>query len=93
MSMLQTESTNNDDNLITSADVIDASDTRSPICDYLRDKTVFVTGGLGFLGKLLVEKLLRCNVKKIYLLVRDKKGKSIFERLQILMEDPVSSAV
>lgn len=35
------------------------SDHKSPILDFYRGKTVFITGGTGFLGKLLLEKLLR----------------------------------
>lgn len=79
-----------DDNFITSSDMIEDVDTTSPIKDYLRDKTIFLTGGFGFLGKLLIEKLLRCDVKKIYLLVRAKKGKSLDERFEKLIEEPVS---
>lgn len=62
----------------------------SPIKEYLKDKTIFLTGGFGFLGKLMVEKLLRCEVKKIFLFVRAKKGKSIEERLEKLKSEPVS---
>lgn len=31
----------------------------SNISDFYRDKVVFVTGGTGFIGKIVVEKLLR----------------------------------
>lgn len=31
----------------------------SPVTDYLRGKTIFLTGGTGFLGYLFIEKLLR----------------------------------
>lgn len=72
------------------ADLLDSVDYHSPIKDYIKDKTVFLTGGLGFVGKLLIEKLLRCDVKKIYLLVRAKKGKSLVERFETLMSEPVS---
>ena len=82
-----------EDNFITSSDMLEENDTHSPIKDYLRDKTVFVTGGLGFIGKLLVEKLLRCDVNKIYLLARAKKGKSLEERFEKLMNEPVSLTV
>ncbi|KAG0487988.1 hypothetical protein HPP92_006799 [Vanilla planifolia] len=42
------------------------------IVEFLRDKTIFVTGSTGFLGKIFVEKVLRVqpNVKKLFLLVR-----------------------
>ncbi|XP_044260169.1 fatty acyl-CoA reductase 1-like [Tribolium madens] len=53
------------------------------ISDIFKDKTIFITGATGFLGKVLVEKILRCTeVKKLYLLVRSKKGKSPQERLE-----------
>ncbi|XP_047542490.1 fatty acyl-CoA reductase wat-like [Vanessa atalanta] len=51
--------------------------------------TVLLTGGTGFLGKLLVEKLLRScpDVKKLYLLTRPKKNKDILKRLQEQFDD------
>ncbi|KAJ2943416.1 hypothetical protein O0L34_g12225 [Tuta absoluta] len=53
-------------------------------------KVVFVTGGNGFLGKHLLEKLFRsCNIKMAYLLMRHKKGKSVYERLEELTKDVV----
>ncbi|XP_055837693.1 fatty acyl-CoA reductase wat-like [Episyrphus balteatus] len=54
----------------------------TPMRLFFKDKSVFLTGGLGFLGQLYVEKLLRCDVKHIYLLGRPKKGKSTEERLK-----------
>jgi fatty acyl-CoA reductase len=61
----------------------------SPIVDFFKGKTVFVTGGLGFVGKLLIEKLLQCDVKKIFIMARSKKGKSMPERLEVLCNEPV----
>ncbi|GJN15459.1 hypothetical protein PR202_gb02377 [Eleusine coracana subsp. coracana] len=42
------------------------------IIEYFRGKSVLITGSTGFLGKILVEKILRVqpDVNKIYLLVR-----------------------
>lgn len=53
------------------------------IADYFRGKDVFITGATGFLGKVVVEKLLRCcpGVGKLYLLLRPKKGLSVEKRL------------
>lgn len=62
----------------------------SLIKNFLSDKTVFVTGGFGFVGKLLVEKLLKNNVKKIFLMARPKKGKTIEERFEKYLNEPVS---
>ncbi|XP_050299737.1 fatty acyl-CoA reductase wat-like isoform X6 [Anthonomus grandis grandis] len=49
----------------------------SEIVEYLRGKNVLVTGGTGFLGKLLIEKLLRSckDIGKIYVIIRTKKAK------------------
>ncbi|XP_051168747.1 fatty acyl-CoA reductase wat-like isoform X2 [Leptopilina boulardi] len=43
---------------------------------------LFITGGTGFIGKILLEKLLRSlpKIGKIYLLMRPRKGKDIHER-------------
>lgn len=47
----------------------------SQIVDFYYNKTLFITGCTGFLGKCIVEKLLRvCNVKCIYLLIRTKQS-------------------
>ncbi|KAL1381372.1 hypothetical protein pipiens_013514 [Culex pipiens pipiens] len=54
------------------------------------DATVLITGGTGFLGKVLLEKALRClNVRKIFLLIRRKDNLSARERLVRLLQDPV----
>ena len=46
------------------------------IPNFYKNKTLFVTGATGFLGKVLLEKLLRSlpNIKQIYVLVRPKPG-------------------
>lgn len=63
----------------------------SPIRSYFRGKTVFLTGGTGFLGKLFIEKLLQCEVREIVLLIRSKRGRTPRERLQRQLErEPVS---
>lgn len=48
----------------------------SPIANWYRDQTLFVTGSTGFMGKVLIEKLLReCpDIKACYLLMRTKRG-------------------
>ncbi|XP_063372368.1 putative fatty acyl-CoA reductase CG5065 [Cydia amplana] len=55
------------------------------------NRSVFVTGGTGFMGKVLVEKLLRkCpDIKQILLLVRQKKGKTPRQRMEDTLNDPL----
>ena len=53
---------------------------------------VLVTGGSGFMGKVLLEKLLRScpGVDRIYVLLRPKKGVQIHQRLKNITDTPVS---
>jgi fatty acyl-CoA reductase len=66
--------------------------THAQIEEFYKEQTIFLTGGTGFLGKILIEKLLRqCwDLNKIYVLVRPKKDKSSEERFEELFEYPVS---
>ena len=60
----------------------------SKIADWYANKSIFVTGGTGFLGKVLIEKLLRScyNLNKIYILIRVKRGQAPQDRLNKLCE-------
>ncbi|XP_050433016.1 fatty acyl-CoA reductase wat-like [Adelges cooleyi] len=66
-------------------------EVQSNIQSFFQNKSVFVTGGTGFLGKLIVNKLVRAcpHIKSIYLLVRGKKGKSAQERLEDMFTLPI----
>ncbi|XP_057664834.1 fatty acyl-CoA reductase wat-like [Diorhabda carinulata] len=61
----------------------------SELLKFYNDSTILLTGATGYLGKLHMEKLLRvCNVKKIFIIVRAKKGKDPEKRLEELFNDP-----
>ncbi|KAH9628701.1 hypothetical protein HF086_003655 [Spodoptera exigua] len=63
----------------------------SNVASFYVGKSVFITGGTGFVGKTLIEKLLySCSgIDKIYVLVRDKYGKQASERLARITSTPV----
>lgn len=56
------------------------------IREFYAGQEIFITGGSGFMGKVLIEKLLRScpEIKAIYVLLRPKKGKTIEERLEAI---------
>ncbi|CAG9770341.1 unnamed protein product [Ceutorhynchus assimilis] len=56
----------------------------SDIVEFLKGKHILITGATGFLGKLLLEKLLRCckDIGTIYVVIRTKKGVDPQSRLE-----------
>ncbi|KAF2904770.1 hypothetical protein ILUMI_01406 [Ignelater luminosus] len=63
----------------------------SEIKPFYSNANIFLTGGTGFFGKVIIQKLLRTcdDISGLYLIVREKKGKSTTERLGELFNDPV----
>lgn len=61
------------------------------MAQYYSDKAVFITGATGFMGKCLLEKILRSlpDVTQVMILVRPKKGKSMQERIDSLLKSKV----
>jgi len=61
------------------------------IAEFYQDKSIFITGATGFMGKVLVEKLLRScpGIDSVYLLLRPSKGKDIACRLEELINNEV----
>ncbi|XP_046616980.1 putative fatty acyl-CoA reductase CG5065 isoform X1 [Neodiprion virginianus] len=59
----------------------------SEIARWYRGKTVFITGATGFMGKVLLEKLLRScpEIGPIYILVREKKDVLSHERVENML--------
>uniref|UniRef100_A0A8C5N2L9 Fatty acyl-CoA reductase n=1 Tax=Leptobrachium leishanense TaxID=445787 RepID=A0A8C5N2L9_9ANUR len=61
--------------------------TMTSIPDFYKGKTVLITGATGFMGKVLLEKLLRScpGVKLVYVLVRPKASQEPKERVAEMM--------
>lgn len=59
------------------------------------EKTIFITGGSGFMGKVMIEKLLySCSdVKEVIILMRPKRGKSASERVEDFVNVPAFSRI
>lgn len=68
--------------------------TRSDIVNFFIGKKVFITGATGFLGSVLLRKILKeCGdgIEAIYLLVRCKYGDDGSVRIRKLLEDEVGA--
>lgn len=64
---------------------------RTGIAETFKDGTILITGSTGFLGKTLIEKLLRsCQVKNIVVIVRNKKRLTAIQRIEKIFEQTVS---
>lgn len=64
----------------------------SHIAGFYKDCNVLITGGTGFIGKLLIETFLhKCpDIANIYLLIREKKGKTPEQRIDQIFDNAVS---
>lgn len=64
----------------------------SEIANFYKGQVIFITGATGFLGKVLIWKLLHScpDVDSIYVLVRPKRGKSMDSRVDELLKTPAS---
>ena len=64
---------------------------RSCIPNFYKGKTIFITGVTGFMGKVLLEKLLRScpDICRVYTLVRTKKGQNPKERIDAIIKSQV----
>lgn len=59
----------------------------SPISEFYKNKSIFITGVTGFVGKVLLEKLLRScrGLRTVYVLLRSKDGQDHKQRLDELL--------
>lgn len=82
-------STNN--NISNSNNSSSNINSKTPIKDFYKDATILITGGTGFVGKVLIQKLLRAfEVRKIYMLIRCKNNMSVEQRLKEYFNESVS---
>ncbi|KAJ6644398.1 Fatty acyl-CoA reductase wat [Pseudolycoriella hygida] len=74
----------------TTETLISEAEELTPIQQFYKDKSIFLTGATGFLGKVIIEKLLRsCDINTMYILVRNKQGKNMDIRCEELFDDAI----
>ncbi|XP_055627584.1 fatty acyl-CoA reductase wat-like [Toxorhynchites rutilus septentrionalis] len=67
---------------------------RAKVVEFYRGTTVLMTGASGFVGQVLLEKILRClDVSKVYLVIRAKKNLSGEARLERILSSPLFDGV
>ncbi|KAJ1521364.1 hypothetical protein ONE63_003040 [Megalurothrips usitatus] len=69
----------------------DVPATSFGIPEFFAGRSVLVTGATGFMGKVLLEKLLRCcpALEKVYIVVRPKRGLRPAERVEAFRQLPL----
>ncbi|KAJ8664214.1 hypothetical protein QAD02_005251 [Eretmocerus hayati] len=79
------------DRIGSETDVIQNEPEESQIQKFYEDKTIFITGATGFMGKCLVEKLLRScpNVRHVYILIREKKNVPVEKRMREYFQNKI----
>ena len=67
------------------------SNKANSIEGFYADTAILVTGATGFVGKGILEKLMRVcpSIAAIFILIRPKKNETIEERFKKLIDDPV----
>lgn len=61
------------------------------VAEWYNGQTILISGATGFMGKVLLEKLLRAcsGLKKIYIIVRSKRGTAPSTRIKEMLKLPV----
>ncbi|XP_049314440.1 fatty acyl-CoA reductase wat isoform X2 [Bactrocera dorsalis] len=71
-----------------------ATTTPTPISDFYQNATVLITGGTGFVGKVLTQKLLRAfELRRIYMLIRCKDNMCVEERLENFFKETIFDTI
>ncbi|XP_033211429.1 fatty acyl-CoA reductase wat-like [Belonocnema kinseyi] len=67
------------------------SKTMTAVQNFYAHQSIFITGGTGFFGTILIEKLLRCcsELSAIYMIIRPKRGQDIQSRLETIFSEPI----
>jgi fatty acyl-CoA reductase len=65
----------------------------SKVTKFYENRSILITGATGFIGRALVEKFIRSceKIKRVYILIREKRNQSIHERLANYIKSPVSA--
>lgn len=53
----------------------------------MKNKSIFITGASGFIGKILLSRILEEDPAKIFVLVRNKNGEDSFQRMKKIISD------
>ncbi|CAK1600640.1 unnamed protein product [Parnassius mnemosyne] len=66
---------------------------QTSVVDFYAGKSVFITGGTGFLGKAFIEKILySCtNIDNIYVLIRETEQHNATQKLRRIFDSPIFS--
>lgn len=59
--------------------------------EYFSGRSILISGGTGFMGKVMIEKLLYSipEIDTIYILMRPKRGKSVQQRISDILKLPI----
>jgi len=65
------------------------------VAEFYKGRNILLTGGTGFIGKVFIEKILRCcpDIGDIYLLIRAKRNETVHERISALFKQKVCFTV
>lgn len=64
--------------------------TKANLKEFYSGKGIFITGATGYVGKILLEKILYefPQIKKVFIVIRPKQDKSFAQRFQEIFASP-----